>query len=83
MIVALQAFIAAYPVVAAILIAILVVMVMLVAVTAIGLRQLPPDTMSECDAPITARDDLAAGIRPTASKPLPWNRAGGNWWPIP
>lgn len=83
MMAALQTFVTAHPVLAVILIAILVVMVMLVAVTAIGLRQLPPDTLSEVEAPVSALDTLDAGVRANASKPLPWNRGGGNWWPIP
>lgn len=83
MIAALQTFVTSYPVLSAILIAILVVTVILLAVSVVCLRQLPNDTLSEVLAPVAASDDLDTGFRPSASQPLPWNRAGGNWWPIP
>lgn len=83
MIAALQSFVVAHPVLAVFLVACVFSMLVLLVACVVGLRQLPTNTLDEVEAPVTARDDLDAGARPTASQPLPWTRGGGNWWPIP
>lgn len=85
MMAALITFAERHPVLAVTLAVILLCVLALCMAMELGLRQLPPASLSETDiaAPITSRDDLDAGRRPSAAQPLPWTRGGGNWWPIP
>lgn len=81
MIAALWDWCLAYPVLASVLFLILLLMVLLFAISVTALRQLPPDTLSE----LSERQALEPEHqqRQSISRPLPWTRSGGNWWPVP
>ena len=65
---------AAHPALASVLMLILWLVAGLIVAVLFGLSRLSPDTL---DAALG--DDEDAPIAP--GPPIPWGRAGGNWWP--
>lgn len=81
MIADLWALAMAYPALASVLFLIVLLVAVLFAGMLVGLRQLPPDTLSEVSEIQALQGDHQA--KHSTSRPLPWHRAGGNWWPVP
>jgi len=81
MMAALWAWCLAYPTLASVLGLILLLVTVLFIGALVGLRQLPPDTLGDISEIQALKPRHQAKHSP--SSPLPWNRSGGNWWPIP
>ena len=81
MMAALWAWCLAYPTLASVLGLILLLVTVLFLLATCGLRRLSPDTLSDISE-IQALEP-AHQAKHSQSRPLPWNRSGGNWWPIP
>lgn len=77
----LYALAMAHPVLASVLFLCVLLITVLFVAAVIGLRQLPTDTLNE----VSERQALEAApeVEGSVSRPLPWTRSGGNWWPIP
>lgn len=71
----------AHPVLASVLFLCVLLITVLFVAAVIGLRQLPADTLNEVsERQALEPENQAEG---SISRPLPWTRSGGNWWPIP
>ena len=81
MIADLWALALAHPTLASVLFVIVLLVAVLCLVATFGLRRLSPDTLSDISE-IQALEP-AHQAKHSQSRPLPWNRSGGNWWPIP
>ncbi|MEY2686579.1 MAG: hypothetical protein RL375_777 [Pseudomonadota bacterium] len=71
----------AHPTLASVLFLIVLLVTVLFIAVAIGLRRLPPDTLTEVSEIQALKAEHQAPL--STSRPLPWHRAGGNWWPVP
>jgi hypothetical protein len=81
MIADLWALAVAHPTLAGMLFAIVLLVAVLCVFATVGLRRLSPDTLSDISEIQALKPEHQA--KHSASAPLPWNRSGGNWWPIP
>lgn len=80
MIADLWALAMAHPTLASVLFVIVLLVTVLCLFATIGLRRLSPDTLSDISEIQPLEPAQKGEHRPS---PLPWNRSGGNWWPIP
>lgn len=77
----LWAWCLAYPTLASVLGLILLLVTVLCIIATLGLRRLSPDAL--CDISEIQALEPQHKARHSISRPLPWHRSGGNWWPVP